>query len=87
MRVICIWPYEFDEIYIGKDLIENKIIDQQTLSNNRSIQWKQITPTTFYLILLNITHTFYDGNGRTSKILSANDDIVRPNIWKNVNYI
>ena len=36
---------------------------------------------------LNITHTFYDGNDRTCKILSANDDIVRPNIWKNVNYI
>ena len=31
----------------------------------------------FYSILLNKIHPFYDGNGRTYKILFANDDIIR----------
>ena len=44
---IGIWPCELDKIYMGTDLIENKIIDQQTLSNNRSFQWKKLHPQRF----------------------------------------
>ena len=33
--------------------------------------------TKFFSILLNKIHWFYDGNGRTCKILFANDGIIR----------
>ena len=41
---------------------------------------RKITSTKSYSILLNKIHPFYDGNGRTCNILSANDDILRENI-------
>ena len=40
-----------------------------------------------YSILSNKIHSFCDGNGRTCKILSANDDTIRQNIQTNLNYI
>ena len=58
-----------------KSWIEDKpyqIIDQ---FNERRIIY-----TKFYSILLNKIHLFYDGNGRTRKILFANDDIIRENM-------
>ena len=54
---------------MDKDLIEDKlywIIDQ--------FNEKKITPTKFYSILLNEIHPFSYGNGRTCKILFANED-------------
>ena len=56
----------FDEIYIDKHIIEDKlyrIIDQ--------LNEKKTTPVNFYSIFLNEIH---DGNGRTLKILFANDN-------------
>ena len=54
---------------MDKDLIEDElywIIDQ--FNENK------ITPTKFYSILLNEIHPFSYGNGRTCKILFANED-------------
>ena len=68
-------PYGFDEMYMDKALIEDKlyqIIDQFNERKN--------TSTKFYSILLNKIHPFYDGNYRTCKILFANDDMIRQNI-------
>ena len=41
----------------------------------------------FYSIFLNKIHPLYDRNGRTCKILFANDDIIRQNIYTNLNYV
>ena len=54
---------------MDKDLTEDKlyqIIDQ--------LNKRQITPIKFYSIIIYEIHPFYDGNGRTCKILFANDD-------------
>ena len=37
---------------------------------------KKITTTKFYSILLNKIYSSYDGNGKTSKLLFANDEIM-----------
>ena len=60
---------------MDKELIENKLYQVIDQFNER-----KITSTKFYSILLNKIHLFYDGNGRTCKILFANDDIIRQNI-------
>ena len=41
---------------------------------------EKLPSTKFYLIFLNKIHPFYDGDGRTCRILFANDDIIRQNI-------
>ena len=41
---------------------------------------RNISSTTFYSMLLNKIHPFYDLDGRMRKILFANDDI----IWQNI---
>ena len=67
--------YGFDKMYVNKELIKDKlyqIIDQFNES--------KIMSTKFYSILLNKIRPFYDGNGRTCKILFTNDDITRQNI-------
>ena len=54
---------------MDKDLTEDKlyqIIDQ--------LNKRQITPIKFYSIIIHKIHPFSDGNGRTCKILFANDD-------------
>ena len=56
------------------------------MSNNRSIQWKKVTSTKFYSILLNKVHPFYHGSGWTSKMLIATDDMINQNIYTNLNY-
>ena len=63
------------DLHMDKELIEDKlhqIIDQ--------FHERKITSTKFYSILLSKIHPFYDGNGRTCKILFANDYIIRQNI-------
>ena len=62
-------PYGFNKMYMGKDLIEDQLYQIIDQFNER-----KITPTKFYSILLNEIHPFYDGNGRTYKILFANND-------------
>ena len=74
-------PDGFDNMYMEKQLIEDKlyqIIDQ--------FRERKITSIKFYSILLNKIHTFYDGIDRTCEILFANDNIVRQNIQTNLNY-
>ena len=54
---------------MDKNLTEDKlyqIIDQ--------LHKRQITPIKFYSIIIHEIHPFYHGNGRTCKILFANDD-------------
>ena len=66
---IALRKYGIGKMYMDKDVIEDKfyrIIDQFNES--------KITAAKFYSILLNKIHAFYDGNGRSCKILCANDD-------------
>ena len=69
LRKVNVKPYELDKMYIDKDLTEDKVY--QTIHQCKE---REITSTTFYLILLNKIHPFYDGNGRTCKIHFANDN-------------
>ena len=75
LRKVNAKSYGLDEMYMDKELIEDKlyqIIDQ--------FNGRKIISTKFYSILLNKIHPFYDGNGRTCKILCAYDDVIRQNI-------
>ena len=72
---VNIKPYGFDKMYMDKELIEDKL--HQIIDQLNKIK---ITSKRFYTILLNKTHPLYAGNGRTCKILFANDDIIRQNI-------
>ena len=75
LRKVNIKPYGFNKMYMDKELIEDKlhqIIDQ--------FNERKITSTKLYSILINKIHQFYDGNGRTCKMLFANDDTIRQNI-------
>ena len=65
-------------ICLEKDLLEDKpyqIIDQ---FNERKIR----TVLKFYLVFLSKIHPFYNGNGRTSKILFGNDNEITKLISK-----
>ena len=64
LRKVNVKPYGFDKLYMDKELIVY----------NRLIQWKK---NCIYKVLFNTPkiHPFYDGNGRTCKILFANDII------------
>ena len=82
LRRVNVKPYGFDKMYMDKELIKDKlyqIIDQ--------FNEGKITSKKFYSLFLNKIHQFYDGNGRTCKILFANDDIISQNIEANSNYI
>ena len=50
-------------MYMEKDSVKDNQFNQ-----------RKITPLKFHLILSNKTHQFYDGNGRTCKVLFANED-------------
>ena len=56
-------------MYIDKDILEDKIYQTKHQFNG-----KKITPVRCYTILLNKIHPFFDGKGRTCKILCTNDD-------------
>ena len=71
LRKVNIKPYRFHKIFMEKDLIEDKLY-QIIYQFNES----KITPIKFDSIILNKTHPFDDGNGRTPKILFANDEMV-----------
>ena len=71
LRKVNVKPNGFDKMHLGKVLIDDKpyqIIDQ--------FNERKITCAKFYSILLNKIHSFYNGNGRTCKILFANDGII-----------
>ena len=72
LRKINLNPYRFDNMYMDKDLIENKLYQIIGQFNENKITRKK-----FYLILLNEIHPFYEGNNRTCKILFANDKIIK----------
>ena len=55
----------FEKIYMGEDLIEGKLYQIIDQFNERKIT---------SIILLNKIHKCYNRNGRTGKILFANDD-------------
>ena len=69
LRKINVNPYEYDRIYMDKDLVEDsayQTIDQFTE--------RKITPLKFYSILLNKINPLSDGNGRRCRIQLANND-------------
>ena len=72
LRKVNVKPYGFDKMYMDRELVEDKlyqIIDQ--------FSERKITSTKPYSKLLDKIHPFYDGNGRTCKILVANHGIIR----------
>ena len=71
-RKVNVKPYGFNKMYMDKELIEDKLYQIIDQFNER-----KITSTEFYSILLNKIHPFWDGNGRTCKILFANDDMIK----------
>ena len=72
LKKVDVKPYEFDKIYMDKDLIENKLY--QRLDQFHEMK---ITPVKFHSITLSKIHTIYDGNDRTCKPLFSNDDKVK----------
>ena len=54
---------------MDKNVTEDKLYQIIDQFNKR-----QITPIKFYSIIIHDLHPFYDGNGRSCKILFANDD-------------
>ena len=75
LRIVNVKPYGFDKMYMDKEIIED--IERK----------RKITSTKFYSILSNKVHPYHHGNGRTCKILLANDDIIWQNIQTNLSYI
>ena len=68
LRKVNVKLFGFDKMCIDKEFVENKlyqIIDQFHERKN--------TSTKFYSTFLNKINSFFDGNGRTCKILFAND--------------
>ena len=72
LRKANVNPFGFGKMYMDKELIEDNFYQIIHQFNER-----KITSTKFYSIPLNKIHPFYDGNGRTCKILFANDNIIR----------
>ena len=72
LRKVNLKAYGFHKMYVDKEVIEDKFyqIIHQFIERN-------IISKKFYSILLNKIHPFYDGNGKTCKMLFANDDIIR----------
>ena len=62
-RKVNVKLYGFDKMYMEKNSVKDNQFNQ-----------RKITPLKFHLILSNKTHQFYDGNGRTCKVLFANED-------------
>ena len=66
LRDINVKPAGYDKTYISKYLIEPALYQLVDEFNERKLTQKR-----FCNIFLNLTHPFRDGNGRTSKILFA----------------
>ena len=69
LKKVNVKPYRFDKTNMDKDLTEDKLYKIKGQINER-----KITLVKLESILLNKTHSFHKGNGRTSKILFASDD-------------
>ena len=72
LRKVNVKPYGFNKMYMNKEWIDDKlyqlIIDQ--------FNERKVTSTKFRSVLLNKLNPFHDGNGRTCKLLFANDVII-----------
>ena len=68
LKKVNVKLYELDKMYMDEDLTEDKtnILDE--------LNEREVTSTKIISTLLNKIHPFYDSNGRTCKILFANDD-------------
>ena len=75
LRKVNLKQYGFDKMYMDKELIEDKLYQIMDQFNER-----KIISTKFYSIPLNKMHPFYDGNGRTCKIMFANDNVIRQDV-------
>ena len=63
LRKINVKSYGYDKIYMGKDLIEDKLYQLIDQFNKRKTNHRD-----FYYELLNNIHLLDNGNGRTCKI-------------------
>ena len=68
-KKINVKPYRFDKMDMNKDLLEDKLY--KIIDEFNEIK---TTNAKFHSILVNEIQSFYDGNGRTSNIMFANDD-------------
>ena len=66
LRDINVKPAGYEKTYISKYIIEPALYQLVDEFNERKLTQKR-----FCNIFLNLTHPFRDGNGRTSKILFA----------------
>ena len=64
LRKVIVKPCVYDKIYIDKNLIEDELYQLVDQLNERKINHRN-----FYFALLNSLPPFYDGYGRTCKIL------------------
>ena len=69
MRKVNVNSYGFDKMYLGKDLIEDDLYEIIHQFSER-----KITSVKVYSILLNEIHPFYEGHGRTCKIIFVYND-------------
>ena len=67
LKKVNIKPFGYDEMYMEKDLIKNNLYQLIVQFNKR-----EINHVDFYSELVNNTHSFYYGNGRTYKIFNFN---------------
>ena len=79
LRKVNVKTYGFDKMFKDKELIDQLYLYKLDQIIHQFTE-RKITYTKFYSILLNKINPFYDRNGRTCKILFANDDIIRQNI-------
>ena len=64
LRKVNVKPCGYDKMYMCKDLIEDKLYQLVDQFHERKTNHRD-----FYLELFDDIHPFYDGNGRTCKIL------------------
>ena len=64
LRKVNVKPCGYDKMYMGKDLIEDKLYQLVDQFHERKANHRD-----FYLELFDDIYPFYDGNGRTCKIL------------------
>ena len=67
--------------------MDNGLIEDKLYQRINQFNEMKITSRKFHSILLNKIHPLYDVNGRTCKMLFANDDIIRQNTSTYINYI
>ena len=64
LRKVNVKKCGYDKVYMDKNLIEHKLYQPIDQFSERKINHRD-----FYFVLLDNIHPFYNGNGRTCKVL------------------